>query len=131
MNRVNERFTWPDFPRWRTDKPCRSTGAGLPCSHPMEDSFSHRANTGLILTAGSLMTVLFAADPGLVLGTPRMLFEGAYMSVRGPRLYDLAPDADRFLMQRRGDARAINDAPLPQVLVLNWFEELKRLVPVN
>jgi serine/threonine-protein kinase len=64
-------------------------------------------------------------------GTPLVLFEGEYE--RDPfgndaRNYDLSPDGTRFLMVRR---EVESDRPQQQQLnvVLNWFEELKRLDP--
>jgi hypothetical protein len=47
------------------------------------------------------------------------------------REYHVGPDG-RFLMQRRGEQQDGEDQTLTQVvLVLNWFEELKRLVPTE
>jgi hypothetical protein len=44
--------------------------------------------------------------------------------------YDLAPDG-RFLIIRSGQAEAGVGTEPQIVVVQNWFEELKRLVPVN
>jgi serine/threonine-protein kinase len=41
--------------------------------------------------------------------------------------YDIFPDGKRFVMVRRADPRGTREI----VLVQNWFEELKRLVPTN
>jgi len=63
-------------------------------------------------------------------GTPVVLFEGEYE--RDPyaidaRNYDLSPDGTRFLMIRR---EVESDRRQQQLnVVLNWFEELKRLDP--
>ncbi len=54
-----------------------------------------------------------------------MLFEGPYFTQRRSRSYDVHPDGKRFLMIDPG--RPPNDL----VIVLNWFEELKRLVPAD
>ncbi len=63
------------------------------------------------------------------LGKPRLLFEGRYAhGLPYGRRYDLAPDGERFLMVMEGEP------PPPQTqynVVLNWFEELKRLVPTS
>ena len=63
-----------------------------------------------------------------VAGTPQTLFEGRYLAPFTGRTYDVSPDGRRFLMIK--DARTTDPAaPPPQlVVVLNWFEELKRLV---
>jgi serine/threonine protein kinase len=46
--------------------------------------------------------------------------------------YDLAPDGQRFVMIKEGAATATVPAPAAQIVVVqNWFEELKRLVPTN
>jgi hypothetical protein len=42
------------------------------------------------------------------------------------RPYDLTPDGQRFVMIKTGD-----EENLQITVVLNWFEELTRLVPVN
>ncbi len=48
----------------------------------------------------------------------------------GGRPYDIAPDG-RFLIIRSGHTEAAGARASNLILVLNWFEELKRLVPVN
>ncbi len=60
-------------------------------------------------------------------GRPRVLFEGTYRGLSsappGYQYYDIAPDGQRFLMVKLAQTS-------PQInVVLNWFEELKRLVP--
>ncbi len=66
-------------------------------------------------------------------GRPRVLWEAMrarYPGGTGGRTYDVAPDSRRFLMIQQRDS-----APQPPithvVLVQNWLEELKRLVPRN
>ncbi len=44
----------------------------------------------------------------------------------GGRTYDIAPDGQRFLMIKEG-----KDATPRIIVVQNWHEELKRLVPVD
>ena len=72
-----------------------------------------------------LMAVSVKTEPALRVGKPRLLFAGNYMggSPYG-RSYDITPDGQRFLMakQEQTEVAQIN-------VVLNWFEELKRLVP--
>jgi serine/threonine-protein kinase len=59
--------------------------------------------------------------------SPSKIVEGPYMtggSVSG-RTYDVSPDGRRFLMVKRPANRAS-----PQIVIVqNWFEELRRLVP--
>lgn len=81
------------------------------------------------LNGSRVMSVSFSSDPELRIGQPELLFEGEYSSaIRYGRGYDLAPDGSRFLM--------IKMLPLPPAstqfnIITNWFEELKRLVPVE
>ena len=76
-----------------------------------------------------LMAVPVRTEPELKPGSPREIFTGSYVVFIG-RMYDIAPDGQKFLMVKpvettEGGAR--NDV----VLVLNWFEELERLVPTD
>jgi hypothetical protein len=45
-------------------------------------------------------------------------------------MFDVAPDG-RFLMLKANSGNAATGAPKDIIVVQNWFEELKRLVPVN
>ena len=48
----------------------------------------------------------------------------------GP-LWDITPDGEQFVMVQPATEGG-NETALNQInIVLNWFEELKRLVPVN
>jgi serine/threonine-protein kinase len=62
---------------------------------------------------------------------PALLFEGRYslgVGLQAPVTnYDVSPDGRRFVMIRREE----NSGPRQFHVVLNLFEELKRLVPVN
>ena len=67
----------------------------------------------------------------LVAGRPQVLFESAALAVGGgSRPYDIAPDG-RFLIIRSGQADAGGGPASNLILVQNWFEELKRLVPTK
>ncbi len=72
---------------------------------------------------GGMMAVQIETEPTVTAGPPRVLFEGSYRT-GGGRHYDLAPDGERFLMIRASSSEQIN-------VVLNWFEELERLVPTD
>ena len=74
-----------------------------------------------------MMAVNITTEPTFGPGTPRLLFEGVYIRSQGASaFYDVTPDGQRFVMvQAEGTVS-------PQInVVLNWFEELKRLVPTN
>ena len=63
-------------------------------------------------------------------GDPRLLFEGRYARPGLRGTYDVAPDGRRFLMLKENES-APQTAPPELVVVPNWLEELKRLVPLN
>jgi len=72
-------------------------------------------------------------QPGSTLkaGRPQVLFEAA-LSVRGVgvRPYDVAPDG-RFFIIRSVQMEGGGGTPSNIIVVLNWLEELKRLVPTR
>jgi Tol biopolymer transport system component len=76
-----------------------------------------------------MMAVEIATQSGFAAGKPRMLFEGPYLPTPGtiPN-YDVTPDGQRFLMLKPIEQAA---GPTQINVVLNWFEELKRRVPVG
>ncbi|MEE8462630.1 MAG: protein kinase [Acidobacteriota bacterium] len=71
-----------------------------------------------------MMAVDITTEPAFTSGKPKLLFEGRYGSGQARRQYDVTPDGQRFLMIKESEQQVtqIN-------VVLNWFEELKRLVP--
>jgi Tol biopolymer transport system component len=72
-----------------------------------------------------MMAVEITTTPGFRAGKPRVLFDG-YVRVSGRPNYDVAADG-RFLMVQAVEPQS---APSQLNVVLNWREELKRLVPV-
>ena len=74
-----------------------------------------------------MMVVDVETSPAFKPSKPRVLFEGRYetsFQVPGFRFYDVSPDGQRFLMVKSERPQAS-----PQlVLVVNWIDELKRLV---
>ena len=59
---------------------------------------------------------------------PRVLFRGDYNSDPiGHPMYDVHPDGERFLMVRALEGSSPNRI----TVVLNWFDELERLVPLR
>jgi len=72
----------------------------------------------------ALIVVGIKTEPTFTNGSPEVLFTGDYLTSALYRQYDVAPDGQRFLMikQEQTEGAQIN-------VVLNWFEELKRLVP--
>ena len=78
----------------------------------------------------SMMAVPVQTSPSLVLGTPVKLFEGPYFIGLAGRTYDVSPDGKRFLMIKNvSPGQTAADQRI--VIVENWTEELKRLVPTR
>jgi hypothetical protein len=68
---------------------------------------------------------LDATGKGLSMSEPRLLFEGDfYQDADGHPNYDVAPDG-RFLMIERGREERVTELRV----IVNWFEELRRLAP--
>ena len=78
------------------------------------------------------MAVEVERESSLSFGTPTPLFQGTYTSPVGGwaflNTWDISPDGKRFLMIK--PTTSIEDTPRQINVVLNWFEELKELVPV-
>ena len=73
-----------------------------------------------------MMAVDIVTRPTLRPGTPRLLFERAFAKGGPWRDYDVSLDGRRFLMLKP----TMEDVALTQLnVVLNWLEELNRLVP--
>jgi hypothetical protein len=77
------------------------------------------------LAASVTLTPTFAPGPVVKLFENANYF-GSGSSLSG-RTYDLSLDGSRFLMIKQ---QATGEAPA-LVVSLNWFEELKRLVPTE
>ncbi len=71
------------------------------------------------------MVVGTKTEPTFTPGSPVLLFTGRYASGQPVVNYDISPDGQRFLMIKVEEGQG-------QIhVVLNWFEELKRLVPTG
>ena len=66
-------------------------------------------------------------------GKPTLLFEGPYdLKIgSGASNYDVTPDGQGFVMIRTEQSTTESSGTTQITLVLNWFEELKRLVPTE
>jgi hypothetical protein len=70
-------------------------------------------------------------EPEFSSAPPRLLFEGKYWGNPSWPSYGVSPDG-RFLMIQRSDGSTFGGATPQQIqVVLNWFEELKRLAPME
>ena len=84
-------------------------------------------------TQGDMMTVSVETAPTFRPGNPEVVFAGGPHRRNAPgqgRPWDVARDG-RFLMVREGAAGQGVDISSPIVLVENWVEELKGLVPID
>ena len=77
-----------------------------------------------------MMVVAIETQPAFKAETPRLLFEDSYQGVWFGLTsgYDVTPDGKRFVMVQ---SNALSDSQTQINVVLNWVEELKRLVPTN
>ncbi len=72
------------------------------------------------------MVVGFKTEPTFTAGSPVVLFTGWNTRGGPPVNYDISQDGQRFLVIKEAD----EEERQGQInVVLNWFEELKRLVP--
>ncbi len=78
----------------------------------------------------NLMAVPVQTTSTLELGTPNVLFTDADLASIGlsGRSFDVGPDG-RFLINKPAEPTAAADPDI--IVVENWFEELKRLVPTE
>ena len=76
-----------------------------------------------------LMAVDVETGSAFEAGAPQLLFEAPYIRPptpgSGSQNYDVSPDGQRFLMVLPGESS------MALHVVLNWFEELNRLVPIE
>ncbi len=73
-----------------------------------------------------MMVVAIRDEPTFTAEKPRLLFEGPYLGGEMFGGFDVSLDGQRFVMVKQSETGAtqIN-------VILNWFEELKRLVPTE
>ncbi|MHC4174450.1 MAG: TolB family protein, partial [Planctomycetota bacterium] len=102
--------------------PVTTDGGREPVWDPSEKELYYRDDPGDKLFKVSIIT-----EPTVQVGSPELLFEGRFMasSHLWGRNYDISPQGDFFILIEEGEMQ-----PSAQInVVVNWFEELKRLVP--
>ncbi len=106
--------------RWQVS----SGGGGWPLWSPDGRELFYASSEGM-------MAVPVETEPTFTQGTVDLLFDlGPYLR-DGNRRIDISPEGDRFLMLKAGGG-SDETAETPSIIVVqNWFEELKRLVPTN
>jgi len=70
------------------------------------------------------MAVTFKTQPRFEVITRSDMFSGPYLNVHGFG-YDVSPDGKRFLLIKDSGVRTVQQINV----VVNWFKELKRLIP--
>jgi Tol biopolymer transport system component/tRNA A-37 threonylcarbamoyl transferase component Bud32 len=81
-------------------------------------------------SGNKMMAVDAATQTSFSVGSPRMLFEGAYLTTQFTLpYYDVSSDGQRFLMVKPTEQALAG--PTQINVVLNWFEELKQRVPAG
>ena len=98
-----------------------STGGGD------EAVWSHDGKELFYRNGANFYAVPVGAGPGIQLGPPKLLFSGTFdENPGGDANYDVSPDGRFIVIQRAASA-----TPTEIHVVVNWFEELKRLVPTD
>lgn len=78
---------------------------------------------------GRLMAADVRNQAGFAVGAPRMIVDGGFIYAGAQnRSYDISPDGTRFLLIEAPNAGTQADT-VGLTVVLNWAEELKRLLP--
>lgn len=120
----NEIYVRPSSGTGQTIKVSREGGEAPLWARSGKQLF-YRSPNGRQMWAADIQT-----EPSFSVGMPRLLFEkrglGAGIPIRG---YDISLDDQLFLMVRLEERE-----PQPvtgMILIQNWFEELKRLVPTG
>ena len=86
------------------------------------------------ISRGRAMSVPIETAPAFRAGSPAVMFDLPPFytsSLRTRRQWDIAPDGERFLIMNPGDPATGEHSQSRLVVVLNWYEELKRLVPAK
>ena len=77
-----------------------------------------------LLEENKMMAVQVETGQQLRISPPRVLFESSYILPVPRPSYDVGPDGRFLIIEYQRQGTQIN-------VILNWFEELKRLVPID
>ncbi|MBA7647326.1 Tol-Pal system protein TolB [subsurface metagenome] len=104
--------------------PVTTDGGREPVWDPSEKELYYRDDTGDKLFKVSILT-----EPTVQVGSPELLFEGRFMASSSlwGRNYDISPQGDFFILIEEGEMQSAAQINV----VVNWFEELKRLAPTG
>ena len=80
-----------------------------------------------LVPPGRVMAVPVQLVSSFAASNPQMVLDGPYIAPNSGPTYDVSPDGKRFLMIKAAQPAGAASTPPQLVVVLNWFEELKRL----
>jgi serine/threonine-protein kinase len=124
----NEIYVRP-FPNVDADKQPVSTNGG---TQPL---WARNGQELFYESMGTLMRVPVKTGATFERGTPEKVFDGPYvfrtLGQMPGRMYDVSADGQRFLMIKETGGADERPPSARIILVQNWFEELKRLVPTK
>ena len=81
---------------------------------------------------GILNRVGIATEPSFSFTTERRVPIDDFIVTGGYRSYDIAPDGERFVMVLPAVESQSDEAPRAEIIIVqNWFQELKRLLPTD
>ena len=127
----NEIYVRP-FPNVDDGKVQISTEGGRdPVWNPQGRELFYMLNTARPFYGGNetaMLRVRYETEPTFTPGSPEVLFTRISHG-GGGRQFDIHPDGKRFLMIKEGGPTG--QAQQELAIVLNWFDELKRLVPTE
>jgi hypothetical protein len=109
--------------RWRVS----TDGGGSPL-------WSRDGRQLFFIARGRAASVAIETTPSFRAGTPTVMFDLPPFYGAGARIgrqWDIAPNGERFLIINPGDGATNDHSQSRIVVVLNWLEELKRLVPTK
>jgi hypothetical protein len=103
-----------------------TTGGSHPVWSPDGSEIFYWSESGMML-------VTFNSESEVELGIPTVMFDVSSYRDDIARNYDIFPDGNRFVMvkPRSSTDRDASSRESQAVVVLNWFDELERLVPTK
>jgi hypothetical protein len=101
----------------------------IPSEEATRPAWTSNREISYLMPGGTMMVVGVNTTKGIQFDNPTKLFSGPYFMTLTGRTYDVTRDGKRFLMVKTTN-QTLADAPRI-ILVENWFEELKRRVPVK
>jgi serine/threonine-protein kinase len=109
--------------RWKVSQ----DGGLAPQWGPDSRELFFQTRDGTMMVAANETESAFSGTPVPLFGRPYWILVGAYP----PRAFDISPDGQQLLVIKEGAVTADQVEPPEIKIVLNWFEELTRLVPTE